>query len=383
MFVEVKLNSSSNSKKYHHLDLSSIRVDNYQLELLEDTYQSSQYDFLRKLINEIIDIFEENTEYFYYTQCEEVLMWPDFFRLFKDLHKIFKERKLLHRFKVIDNNTSFSFRDNFWRYEGVPLMLGHSVHYKDNTVDEILSNENIENYLSKKDFKKTFLSLNGRPKEHRESLVQFIVDNNLTEKFFYSFGTSFGNNQNHPLYKKLDDKFKDNIRGVGLILSGYELNSFCYICTENSIGWQNTTDDIQLDKLVNSNENLFTHLTEKITRGIGTLMPFMVLGQPYTLKILKSHGFKTFSTWWDESYDDKLYWVDSLDIIKKNILEISKWDLNFCKEVYNEMLPTLKHNFQRHLEIQKNIYNNFAPVKTISFKSNLENTVREVLKNKQ
>lgn len=379
MFVEVKPNSHGSLKKYHHLDLASIRVDNYVFELLEDTYTSADYTFLKKVINNIIDIFENDTEYFYYTKCEEILMWPLFFNIFKDLHSIFEERGILHRFKVIDNNTSFSFKSNFWRYEGTPLMLGHSVHYKNDNIDEILSHDNIENYLSNKNFKRNFLSLNGRPKEHREALVQFIIDNNLTEKFYYSFGTSVGN-QTHPLYKRLDSKFKDNIRGVGLILSGYELNSFCYICTENAISWQNTTDDIELDKLIKPKQNLFTHLTEKITRGLGTLMPFMILGHPHTLKTLKSYGFKTFDKWWDESYDEEMYWVDSLEVIKKNIIEVSKWDLNYCRKIYSEMMPTLKHNFKRHIEIQHDIYNTFSSVKTISFESNFEQIIKDKLK---
>ena len=45
------------------------------------------------------------------------------------------------------------------------------------------------------------------------------------------------------------------------------------------------------------------HLTEKIFKPICLRMPFIVVGTCHSLEYLRSYGFKTFATLWDESYD--------------------------------------------------------------------------------
>ena len=373
MKIEVKKNLNKSEKIFSYVNISGLYINELCFDVFEGTTSEEDYDFIEKIINELIDVFENKTEFFYYTKCEEIFQWPRFLELMKLIYSIFDKKGLSDRLKFIDNNTSFKFKNNNWNYEGLPIMLGHIVNNFDkNENDFLLTTKNIDKYVSQKNFEKTFLSLNGRPKEHREELVQFIVDNNLTDKFFYSFGTSYGNNQNHPLYKTLDDDFQNNIRGVGLRLSGYEKKAFCYIITENSISYQDTTDDEYLDSLIEYKPNLFSHITEKITRGIGTMMPFILIGQPYTLQILKELGFKTFDKWWDESYDNEEDLYHKMNIIKKNILEISKWNLNKCKEVYQEMLPTLYHNFNTHENLRIKLYNKFSPVDMFEFQSDNE-----------
>lgn len=45
------------------------------------------------------------------------------------------------------------------------------------------------------------------------------------------------------------------------------------------------------------------HLTEKIFKPIVMYQPFILFGGPHSLEYLKSYGFKTFDSVWDESYD--------------------------------------------------------------------------------
>ena len=251
-----------------------------------------------------------------------------------------------------------------------------------NGKEEIMTLDNVDEYVSEKKFDRTFLSLNGRPKEHREELVRFILENNIDDKFYYSFGTSYGNNKNHPLYKNLNDDFEDNKRGIGLRLSGYEKKSFCYVLTENSVAYQDTTDDLYLDSLIEYKPNLNTHITEKTTRGIGTMMPFVLIGQPYTLKILKENGFKTFDEWWDESYDLEEDFYFKFEKIKKIILDISTWDVEKQKSIYKEMLPTLYHNFKRHDELRKTMYDKYNLPDMIEFNSDKDDFYYSVFNKK-
>ena len=47
------------------------------------------------------------------------------------------------------------------------------------------------------------------------------------------------------------------------------------------------------------------HLTEKTFKPIALGMPFVIVGTQGSLRYLRSYGFKTFGSLWDESYDDE------------------------------------------------------------------------------
>ena len=47
-------------------------------------------------------------------------------------------------------------------------------------------------------------------------------------------------------------------------------------------------------------------VTEKVYKPMSHFHPFIILGSPYTLKYLRSMGFKTFGDFLDESYDEDL-----------------------------------------------------------------------------
>ena len=80
------------------------------------------------------------------------------------------------------------------------------------------------------------------------------------------------------------------------------------------------------DLYQNSNIHIVTETTfdecifmsEKVMRPIVMYQPFIVLGPKGYLKQLRSHGFKTFGEFWDESYDD----IDDPKLDTKKVLEI-------------------------------------------------------------
>ena len=137
-----------------------------------------------------------------------------------------------------------------------------------------------------------------------------------------------------------------------------------------------------MDSLIEYKPNLFTHITEKVTRGIGTMMPFILIGQPYSLKILKENGFKTFDKWWDESYDLEEDFYFKFKKIKKIILDISTWDIEKQKSTYNEMLPTLYHNFKRHDELRKTMYDKYNLPDLVEFDSDKDDFYYSVFSKK-
>jgi hypothetical protein len=84
-------------------------------------------------------------------------------------------------------------------------------------------------------------------------------------------------------------------------------------------------------------------ITEKTLRCIINRRPFIVQGPIHYLKNLKSLGFKTFDTWWDEGYDqdpsDARY-----DTLCDGIDYIALQPDQRIKQWYDEMQPVLAHN---------------------------------------
>ena len=81
-------------------------------------------------------------------------------------------------------------------------------------------------------------------------------------------------------------------------------------------------------------ESNYNFITEKTIKPIMNLHPFVVLGNPHTLKILKEFGFNTFDKWWDESYDNEF----DFKTRAKMILAIVNNLCNKSKEEMGELL---------------------------------------------
>jgi hypothetical protein len=77
----------------------------------------------------------------------------------------------------------------------------------------------------------------------------------------------------------------------------------------------------------------YLFVTEKTYNCINSRTPFLMAGQPYTLRHLKELGFKTFSDYWDESYDEELYTTKRIDMICNLIDTIEKDYMSLFKEV--------------------------------------------------
>ena len=74
------------------------------------------------------------------------------------------------------------------------------------------------------------------------------------------------------------------------------------------------------------------------------MKPFLIVGQYKTLKTLKRLGFKTFSDWIDESYDDEIEYDVRMSKIHNEIKRISQFSIKEMDELYFKMKTTLLHN---------------------------------------
>lgn len=178
---------------------------------------------------------------------------------------------------------------------------------------------------------KKFLFLNKRVKPHREYLYKQLKKENIYDNFYYSY-----NAINEPRFNEsisLEGRIVDIIDGEKP-LDYYFETSFCNIVTESEFFSGNSTSHCY--------KSIF--FTEKIAKPLNSFTPFILAGCHDSLKKLKELGFKTFSKWWDESYDNIEDEYERLDKIKDLIMQINQYTIDDCYKIYAEMKNTLIHN---------------------------------------
>jgi hypothetical protein len=86
--------------------------------------------------------------------------------------------------------------------------------------------------------------------------------------------------------------------------------------------------------------------SEKVYQAIQHKKPFVVVGPPKTLEYMRSQGIKTFSEFWDESYDDEIDHEKRLIKIFDLLRDINKLTYQEITDTYLNMIPLLKSNFE-------------------------------------
>jgi len=88
------------------------------------------------------------------------------------------------------------------------------------------------------------------------------------------------------------------------------------------------------------------HLTEKIFKPIVARQPFVLLGCTFNLRYLRSYGFKTFDSWWDESYDVVIDPVARLQAVVRIVREISAMSNSDLESMLQGMQHVLDYNYE-------------------------------------
>jgi len=88
----------------------------------------------------------------------------------------------------------------------------------------------------------------------------------------------------------------------------------------------------------------FAYISEKTLDPMIMHRPFIISGPPKSLEYTRSLGFKTFSGFWDESYDLEWDHGKRLNKIFDVIDYINNLSLKECRRIFKAMGPILKHN---------------------------------------
>lgn len=133
--------------------------------------------------------------------------------------------------------------------------------------------------------------------------------------------------------------------------------------------YQNTRIEVVLETVFDSEK---WHLTEKILRPIACGQPFMLASSPGSLEYLRSYGFKTFGSCWDESYDNETDCVKRLGAITALMSEFAKLDSKQKALILAQCKPIVEHNQRWFFSSQ------FREKITSEFKDNLQQALTKL-----
>jgi hypothetical protein len=92
------------------------------------------------------------------------------------------------------------------------------------------------------------------------------------------------------------------------------------------------------------------HLTEKTFKPICMKMPFILTATQGSLEYLRSYGFKTFDTVWDESYDTIGDDKKRYRIIGELLRDLDLLSVDEKQELFEKCIPIIEHNYDHFYE---------------------------------
>ena len=97
-----------------------------------------------------------------------------------------------------------------------------------------------------------------------------------------------------------------------------------------------------------------THLTEKVLKPVAMQQPFILFAGPHSLEYMKSYGFQTFSSCWDESYDNITNSAERYHAVSEIIKHLNNLPEDQYKRIINRArliaLGNREHFFSQQFE---------------------------------
>lgn len=212
-----------------------------------------------------------------------------------------------------------------------------------------------ENFIPEK----LFLAWNRRFRPHRLELGLFLESLNLVERCYLSFSNAHIEQPTETflrqaMHQRIVQRY--SCAGINdvhlysfnnklpLVLDGEtDINQMCSDQDHRSRPYyQNSLVSIITE--TNFHENEVT-MTEKSFKPFKEKHPFVSVAGPGALQYLRDLGFKTFSEFWDESYDTELNPEQRMIKIGDVLETIGSWNNEQILDFRRRVKPILEHNF--------------------------------------
>ena len=87
------------------------------------------------------------------------------------------------------------------------------------------------------------------------------------------------------------------------------------------------------------------HITEKTFKAIALEMPFVLVAAAGSLEYMRRYGFKTFSSVFDESYDEETNDIQRIERVTKLLKDLDKLPPKERQEIHRACLPIVEYNY--------------------------------------
>ena len=87
------------------------------------------------------------------------------------------------------------------------------------------------------------------------------------------------------------------------------------------------------------------HLTEKTFKPIALGMPFVLSAPAGSLQYLRTYGFQTFDSVWDESYDNVANNERRMTELTKTLRHLDKQSQQEKNKIFQKCIPIIEHNW--------------------------------------
>ena len=260
--------------------------------------------------------------------------------------------------------------DNYCRQNNIPdspeerltiisYPSSHNIFAVQLTRPDLVEANGVPEYDTETVPEKLFLMWNRRFRRHRIELVLGLEINNLVDRSHISFSkydlehptttlegwidTYLTNNNYLEISPEATNRFKNKLP---LVLDDEkDVNK---MCTDEV----NATKDYYKTSLVSIvTETNFDlpelTLTEKSFKPVKHKHPFIIVGVPGALRAMRDMGFKTFSDFWDESYDQIGDPNTRMRRLVKLTEEIGNWNNDQIIDFKRRVKPILDHNYEQ------------------------------------
>ena len=185
-----------------------------------------------------------------------------------------------------------------------------------------------------------FLFYNRKPRPFRTSLVNKMREANLQDHGIITLGVFKDDRSKTHNNELLTIPENDRIACGNTLLDESKTNGI-----PNDITTFGDMDiwSSSFINVVSETTRYELFVTEKIFKPIMGMRPFILNAAPKTLKLLRWWGFKTFSDFWDESYDE-MGDDDAHNHIVEIFVELSKKSKSELYDMANRMRPILEYN---------------------------------------
>ena len=195
--------------------------------------------------------------------------------------------------------------------------------------------------------------MNRRPHYFRIAAVSLFFEDR--KKGLISLGL---NGDMYPgYYESQEQKFKNKFPSIYKIYEEQNLISHLPLVIRDGINAErdNPVVDRSVDKFYNSYLHIVAEtyqdysskrafFSEKIFKPIMFMQPFVIIGEAYALKNLKSLGYQTFDKFIDESYDTIIDDEHRMYASIKSAKDFYNKPQEELNDIMIEILPILTHN---------------------------------------